>query len=202
MHAVGMGCQSDIGPAVHQNLCGKFSGRLTVAHFYDRQRELEQLARREVFFADLDVIDTKVHLVANGLEQRAKAAERLTVGDVIPLHCSHSFCNGPDRRRPIILENMPSAQQTYRYQVVDVFSQRPLEGNPLAVFMEANALDEGMMQNIARELNLSETVFVLPATRPDCVARLRIFTPRHEVAFAGPSDRWHEFPFSERGHCA
>lgn len=80
---------------------------------------------------------------------------------------------------------MASAQQTYRYQVVDVFSQRPLEGNPLAVFMEGGGLDEGTMQSIARELNLSETVFVLPATRPGFAARLRIFTPRHEVAFAG-----------------
>ncbi|HEX7359377.1 MAG TPA: PhzF family phenazine biosynthesis protein [Bryobacteraceae bacterium] len=80
---------------------------------------------------------------------------------------------------------MPSAPQTYRYQVVDVFSQRPLEGNPLAVFLEGSALDEATMQNIARELNLSETVFILPPTDPGFAARLRIFTPRREVAFAG-----------------
>ncbi|MGH9610069.1 MAG: PhzF family phenazine biosynthesis protein, partial [Bryobacteraceae bacterium] len=80
---------------------------------------------------------------------------------------------------------MPSAPQTYRYQVVDVFSQRPLEGNPLAVFVEGSVLDEATMQSIARELNLSETVFILPPTGPGFAARLRIFTPRREVAFAG-----------------
>lgn len=74
---------------------------------------------------------------------------------------------------------------TYRYRVVDVFTDRPLEGNPLAVFPEASGLDSATMQRIARELNLSETTFVLPPTRPDCVARVRIFTPHREMRFAG-----------------
>jgi trans-2,3-dihydro-3-hydroxyanthranilate isomerase len=75
--------------------------------------------------------------------------------------------------------------KTYRYRVVDVFTTQALEGNPLAVFTDPGSLDAAMMQKIARELSLSETVFVCPATRRDCVARLRIFTPRREVDFAG-----------------
>jgi trans-2,3-dihydro-3-hydroxyanthranilate isomerase len=75
--------------------------------------------------------------------------------------------------------------QTYHYQVVDVFTERPLEGNPLAVFLDGNGLDDQTMQRIAQEMNLSETVFLLPATQSGCAARLRIFTPRYELAFAG-----------------
>jgi trans-2,3-dihydro-3-hydroxyanthranilate isomerase len=74
---------------------------------------------------------------------------------------------------------------SYRYTVVDVFTTEPLAGNPLAVFPDASTLDETTMQKIARELNLAETAFVLPATRQDCVARVRIFTPVKEMAFAG-----------------
>jgi trans-2,3-dihydro-3-hydroxyanthranilate isomerase len=75
---------------------------------------------------------------------------------------------------------------SYRYVVVDVFSATdPLAGNPLAVFPDASEIDETTMQKIARELNLAETAFVLPATRKDCAARVRIFTPTKEMAFAG-----------------
>jgi trans-2,3-dihydro-3-hydroxyanthranilate isomerase len=52
-----------------------------------------------------------------------------------------------------------------------------LEGNPLAVLPSASGLDELAMQKIGREFNLSETAFVLPATREDCAARVRIFSP-------------------------
>ncbi len=76
-------------------------------------------------------------------------------------------------------------RKSYRYQVVDVFTQTPLEGNPLAVFPDAADLDAPTMQRIARELSLSETVFIVPSRQPDCVARLRIFTPRREMDFAG-----------------
>lgn len=72
-----------------------------------------------------------------------------------------------------------------RYRVVDVFTEVALEGNPLAVFYEGHDLDGTMMQRIARELNLSETSFILSSTRRDCVARLRIFTPARELRFAG-----------------
>lgn len=74
---------------------------------------------------------------------------------------------------------------TYRYRLVDVFTETVLEGNPLAVFPDARGLGGDLMQKIARELNLSETTFVLPATRADCVAHVRIFTPSREMAFAG-----------------
>jgi trans-2,3-dihydro-3-hydroxyanthranilate isomerase len=74
---------------------------------------------------------------------------------------------------------------SFRYRVVDVFTDKPLEGNPLAVFPDGSAIDDATMQRIAKELNLSETVFLLPATRPDCDARARIFTPNFEMAFAG-----------------
>ena len=75
--------------------------------------------------------------------------------------------------------------KSYRYRVVDVFTERALEGNALAVFPDASGLDDATMQKIARELNLSETTFVTPATRSDCVANVRIFTPSRELIFAG-----------------
>jgi trans-2,3-dihydro-3-hydroxyanthranilate isomerase len=75
--------------------------------------------------------------------------------------------------------------KSYRYVVVDVFSTEALAGNPLAVFPDASEIDEPTMQKIARELNLAESTFVLPATRKDCAARVRIFTPAKEMAFAG-----------------
>lgn len=75
--------------------------------------------------------------------------------------------------------------RTHRYRVVDVFTERPLEGNPLAVFPDASGIDAATMQKIAKELNLSETTFVLPQTRAGCVAQVRIFTPNREMLFAG-----------------
>ncbi len=76
-------------------------------------------------------------------------------------------------------------ERRYRYRVVDVFTERALEGNALAVFPAGGDVEERRMQPIAREMNLSETVFVLPSTRADCAARLRIFTPAQELRFAG-----------------
>ena len=73
----------------------------------------------------------------------------------------------------------------FAYHVVDVFTQQPLEGNPLAVFPDARGLDAETMQRIARELNLSETTFVLPAESAGAAARVRIFTPSSEMRFAG-----------------
>jgi trans-2,3-dihydro-3-hydroxyanthranilate isomerase len=68
---------------------------------------------------------------------------------------------------------------------VDVFTERVFGGNPLAVVFEAAGLSDTEMQAIAREMNCSETTFLLPPTRPDCAARVRIFTPAREVPFAG-----------------
>jgi trans-2,3-dihydro-3-hydroxyanthranilate isomerase len=78
-----------------------------------------------------------------------------------------------------------SNECAYRYRVVDVFTDRPLEGNSLAVFPDATGLDDITMRKIAQELNLSETTFVTPSTREDCAGRVRIFTPRREMDFAG-----------------
>src|ERR671930_280780 len=71
-----------------------------------------------------------------------------------------------------------------RYVLADVFTDRPLAGNQLAVFTDGRDVDEETMQAIARELNLSETVFVLP-TATGGHARIRIFTPVMELPFAG-----------------
>ncbi|MFI5329401.1 MAG: PhzF family phenazine biosynthesis protein, partial [Candidatus Rokuibacteriota bacterium] len=68
---------------------------------------------------------------------------------------------------------------------VDVFTERVFGGNPLAVVFEGAGLTDGEMQAIAREMNCSETTFLLPPTRPDCAARVRIFTPARELPFAG-----------------
>jgi trans-2,3-dihydro-3-hydroxyanthranilate isomerase len=73
---------------------------------------------------------------------------------------------------------------TSRYLVVDVFTDAPLEGNQLGVFPDAGALSPELMQALALELGFSETVFVLPAAG-DADARIRIFTPRVELPFAG-----------------
>ncbi|MER6168162.1 PhzF family phenazine biosynthesis protein [Streptomyces violaceorubidus] len=73
---------------------------------------------------------------------------------------------------------------TYEYVVADVFTDVPLEGNPTAVFPDASGLCAGRMQQIARELHLSETVFVLPPEQ-DGDIRVRIFTPVNELPFAG-----------------
>ncbi len=78
-----------------------------------------------------------------------------------------------------------SNAHTYRYRIVDVFTDQPLEGNALAVFPDASGIDDETMQKIAKELNLSETSFVVPATRADCAVGVRIFTPEKEMAFAG-----------------
>lgn len=71
------------------------------------------------------------------------------------------------------------------YKVVDVFTPQPLLGNPVAVVLDAEGLDDTTMQRIARWTNLSETTFVLPATHAKADYRLRIFTPGRELPFAG-----------------
>src|SRR5207302_153938 len=68
---------------------------------------------------------------------------------------------------------------------VDVFTDRPLLGNPLAVVLAADGLSDTQMQAIARETNLSETTFVLPPEKREHAAKVRIFTPHVELPFAG-----------------
>ena len=74
--------------------------------------------------------------------------------------------------------------RSYRYVVADVFTDTPLTGNQLAVFTDGRGLEDETMQALAREMNFSETVFVLPA-EGDGDARIRIFTPAIEIPFAG-----------------
>ncbi|MEP7454748.1 PhzF family phenazine biosynthesis protein [Phyllobacterium sp. SB3] len=71
------------------------------------------------------------------------------------------------------------------YEVYDVFTSEVLKGNPLAIVHDADGLDDEAMQRIAREFNLSETVFVLPAQNASHTAWIRIFTPDYEMPFAG-----------------
>jgi len=74
--------------------------------------------------------------------------------------------------------------RVFRYVVADVFTDEPLAGNPVAVFTDARGLETDEMQRLARELNLSESVFVFPAEQGGH-ARIRIFTPGIEMQFAG-----------------
>lgn len=72
-----------------------------------------------------------------------------------------------------------------RFHTLDVFTTTRFGGNPLAVVLDADDLDAGQMQRVAREFNLSETVFVQKAQSPAHTARVRIFTPKSEIPFAG-----------------
>ena len=74
---------------------------------------------------------------------------------------------------------------TRRYVQLDVFADRPGAGNPLAVVLDADGLDDATMQAIARWTRLPETTFVFPATSAEASYGLRIFSPRREVPFAG-----------------
>src|SRR3977135_2237537 len=73
----------------------------------------------------------------------------------------------------------------YTIHVVDVFTERPLAGNQLAVVLDAEGIPGDVMQRIAKELNISETTFVLAPVNAGNVARVRIFTPGTELPFAG-----------------
>src|SRR5689334_1105964 len=73
----------------------------------------------------------------------------------------------------------------YRFVQFDVFTDRAFCGNPLAVFPEADEIDGDVMMKIAREMNLSETVFVLKPSSDEVLKHLRIFTPAREIPFAG-----------------
>jgi trans-2,3-dihydro-3-hydroxyanthranilate isomerase len=75
-------------------------------------------------------------------------------------------------------------REMHEYVVADVFTEEPLSGNPVAVFVAAAGTTAEWMQRVARETNLSETVFVLPAEH-DGDVRVRIFTPVNELPFAG-----------------
>jgi trans-2,3-dihydro-3-hydroxyanthranilate isomerase len=88
------------------------------------------------------------------------------------------------------------------YEILDVFTDTPLHGNPLAVFTEAEQIPSRLMQRAARELNLSETVFLLPDDPAEADARLRIFTPSTELPFAGHPTLGAAFVVAERDDSA
>jgi len=71
------------------------------------------------------------------------------------------------------------------FSLIDVFSSRPFRGNQLAVFHDAGRLKGAQMQTLAREMNFSESTFVIPAPRRPAPVRVRIFTPRREIPMAG-----------------
>lgn len=75
--------------------------------------------------------------------------------------------------------------QTMKYTLVDVFTSHSFGGNPLAVFHDGSELDSKTMQQIANELNLSETAFICPPKKPQNQISLRIFTPQVELPIAG-----------------
>jgi trans-2,3-dihydro-3-hydroxyanthranilate isomerase len=86
------------------------------------------------------------------------------------------------------LENLIMSARTYEFVHVDVFTQTPLAGNPLAIFTDGRGLNDGEMQALAREMNLSETTFILPrdpATEAREGKKVRIFTVEEELPFAG-----------------
>lgn len=78
-----------------------------------------------------------------------------------------------------------SDRRSLKFYQADVFTGQPFGGNPVAVFPDAHGLADYQLQRIAREMNLSETVFVLPPMDQAAVVRLRIFTPTQEIPFAG-----------------
>jgi trans-2,3-dihydro-3-hydroxyanthranilate isomerase len=97
--------------------------------------------------------------------------------------------NGDPYVAPATLASVSApATRAYDYAQVDVFAERPLEGNALAIFTDARDLSDNEMQALARETNLSETTFILPCT-PDLEqergVRVRIFLTTEEVPFAG-----------------
>lgn len=73
----------------------------------------------------------------------------------------------------------------YKFYTADVFTDQIFGGNPLAVFPQADGLGDAQMKKVAKELNLSEVVFIFPPTTPEASHRLRIFTPDMELPFAG-----------------
>lgn len=75
--------------------------------------------------------------------------------------------------------------KSYHYELVNVFAETHWGGNPLAVFLDADELSDTQMQAIAKQMNLSEVVFVQTPTVESAVKKLRIFTPDYEMPFAG-----------------
>jgi trans-2,3-dihydro-3-hydroxyanthranilate isomerase len=91
---------------------------------------------------------------------------------------------------------------SYRYVHLDVFTDRPFEGNQLAVFLDGRGLSADQMQAIAREMNFSESTFILPPESPDTDVRMRIFTPGQELPMAGHPTVGSTFALAQEGTIA
>src|SRR6185503_13588664 len=85
----------------------------------------------------------------------------------------------------LVLKCAYSMARSYRYLHYDVFTDRALAGNQLAVYLDGRGLSTELMQSIAKEMNFSETTFVLPPEAKGTDVRLRIFTPGGELPSAG-----------------
>jgi trans-2,3-dihydro-3-hydroxyanthranilate isomerase len=92
--------------------------------------------------------------------------------------------------------------RSYQYLHYDVFTAQLFGGNQLAVFPEGGGLSDQTMQAIAREMNFSESTFVLPADRPDTDVRMRIFNPAYELPFAGHPTIGSTFALAHAGRIA
>ena len=90
-----------------------------------------------------------------------------------------------NRRNPAFYVTGTHRMMPLRYLQMDVFAARPGAGNPLGAVIEGDRFDPAQMQAFAAWTNLSETIFLLPPTVPDADYRVRIFTPRQELPFAG-----------------
>src|SRR6516225_1714303 len=88
-----------------------------------------------------------------------------------------------------------------KFVTLDVFTDRQFGGNPLAVVADGTELSTQQMQAIAAEFNLAETTFVLPPEKPENTARVRIFTPRAELPFAGHPNVGTAYVLGQRGEC-
>ena len=88
-----------------------------------------------------------------------------------------------------------------KFVTVDVFTDRQFGGNPLAVVADGTELSTRQMQAIAAEFNLAETTFVLPPEKPENTARVRIFTPRAELPFAGHPNVGTAYVLARLGEC-
>jgi len=120
------------------------------------------------------------HGATSGLPMEMELAHVVTIRDGRTA-CLHEY---PTRAEGLQALGESSAPEELAYVVVDVFTDTPLEGNQLAVFTSAAGLAAQQMQSLAREMNFSETIFVLPSEGWGN-ARVRIFTPSVELPFAG-----------------
>ena len=91
------------------------------------------------------------------------------------------------------------SRRTYRYLHLDVFTDRPLEGNQLAVFPQPAGLTDALMQTIAREMNFSESTFIFPPQAAGTDVRMRIFTPGEELPMAGHPTIGSTFALAKEG---